>query len=136
MYMCMFVHVHGCVLVCDGKVCVHACLHVCVSEGVHVHACVLEGMCVHACVHVCARVCERVQVRAYVRVHACACEIQSLRILTDTCFCFPQSERCVVGVGICVSLAAVHLEGDLGVIWEMSRTGCWVEGGLLMDLVR
>ena len=90
-------------------------------------------MCVHACVHVCACVCERVQVRAYVRVHACVCEIQSLRILTDTCFCFPQSERCVFGVGICVSLTAVHLDGGLGVIWETSRAGCWVEGGGAAD---
>lgn len=94
------------------------CTHVpCICECVQVCAC----MCVCACMSVC--------------VHVCVRSSLSASLLTRV-VCFPQSERRLVGVGICVSLTAVLLEGDLGVIWEMSQAGCWVERGLLMDLVR
>ena len=110
------------------KVCVHVCLHACACEGVHVHVRVLEGMCVHTCVYMCACVCEGMQVRVYVRACGCVCVRSSLSTsLLTRAVCFSQSEWCFVGVGICISLTAVLLEGDLGVVWALSPG--WVLGG-------
>ena len=61
------------------------------------------------------------------RACVCVCVRSSLSAsLLTRAVCFPQSERCFVGVGICISLTAVLFEGDLGVIWALSPG--WVPG--------
>lgn len=102
------------------RVCTRVYVKVCMRMRVYLKVCVGTHVC--TCVHGCVKVCRCV----HMYVHVCVRSSLSASLLTRA-VCFPQSERCFVGVGVCISLTAMHLAGDLGVIWDMSPG--WVLGG-------